>query len=84
MGCRPIQSKVINHAPIGFNSRSRAPDLIRAGSVSALTVTVCPERLLGSSAKSQSTKHLRPRRAVAFNLLTTTSTKPKTLSFPRS
>ena len=46
MGCRPIQSEVINHAPIGFNSRSRAPDLIRAGS--------------RPFCKSQSTKHLRP------------------------
>jgi hypothetical protein len=57
MGCRPIQYKVINHAPIGFNSRSRAGfDPRWIGVLSALTVAVCPE----SSAKSQSTKHLRP------------------------
>jgi hypothetical protein len=63
MGCRPIQSEVINYAPIGFNSRSRAPDLICVGSFGLFSPLLPLQNVLkglGSSAKSQSTKHLRP------------------------
>jgi hypothetical protein len=63
MGCRPIQSEVINYAPIGLNSRSRAPDLICVGSFGLFSPLLPLQNVLkglGSSAKSQSTKHLRP------------------------
>ena len=85
MGCRPIQSKVTNHTPIGFNSRSRAPDLIRAGSVSALTVAVCPKRLWGvqpshtapsTCAQTASVARNRPSEISAATSPTTTRTIP--------